>query len=139
MSDNIKECLQIVRYAKGHYGTSDDPMRDLRSIISHITGCTNLSDINDRVILFWVHETWNLWARPVDKKRFLENLFYNHHIHWFTDKKSVDVKDAVRVMMSDMVCLGHVDCGLDNWDELPEKYPVSFMLIDNGVHPVGHT
>lgn len=139
-----QELFQIVRYAKGHYGKSDNIMRDLRQVIIKWVG---VEHIQDRDILYWVHSAWTKFARKFDKDRFFDQLFYNHPLSWIMDDNNMlkqrendyGVEDIISLMLNNLRWIEFSDIGLTSWDALPEKYDLNFDLIDNGVHPVGHT
>ena len=69
--------LHIVKYAKGHYGYSKDPMNDLKNVISNYSG-VHYEGLNDRDVLECVSDVWFKVARPFDRERFNVNIFCNN-------------------------------------------------------------
>lgn len=138
------DLLQIVWYAKGHYGRSDNMMRDLRHLIGKWVGM-DVEYIQPRDILHWIKLAWDRFAIARDKESFFEQLFFTHHISWKRDmlltprKNDYGVEDVISLMLSQFHLLSYEEVGLKSWDEMPAKYDLKFDVLDNGVHPVGHT
>ena len=94
----------IIKYAKGHYGETDDVMSDLRFIIKRWSGMHKDCSISNKDVFRCVLEVWRAVCSDREKSDTMLNLFFPDP---FSDNKTMEVNcvNGIKAMIRPMVML----------------------------------
>ena len=106
---------QIIRYAKNHYGRSNNCIDDLKYVVSR--QCTiPLELVTEDDVFNCINHTWVNAADKVDRDRFNVDLFK----YASAFKKSVNKIDFIMRMISDLKFCKDVAEANGGWDNFLE-------------------
>lgn len=95
--------IHIIKYAKGHYGQTDDKFADLKKVIAKWSAVGE-AYITDFDVVSLVYDEWNEFAPAYAKKQLISEIFIRSHHRTYQDLnvRNTNLDVALAVMMSDL-------------------------------------